>query len=75
MWASRCCLWESVPRRRRFGLENNLSMAGRIDAVGRNIPCEHVTIMPLFGAMSTPVTVLSCPLSSSARVKRLADFL
>ena len=35
--------------------------------------CEHVTILPLRGAMSTPVTVLSWPASSSCSLKPLPD--
>lgn len=39
------------------------------------LPCEHVTIMPLLSAMSTPVTVLSWPLSSSLRTNFEPDRL
>ena len=38
---------------------------------GVDVPCEHVTIRPVVGAMSTLVTVLSWPLSSSCRVNLL----
>ena len=38
---------------------------------GLDVPCEHVTMRPVVGAMSTLVTVLSWPLSSSCRVNLL----
>lgn len=40
-------------------------------AQGVDVPCEHVTMRPVVGAMSTLVTVLSWPLSSSCRVNLL----
>ena len=44
-----------------------------IEEMGRGVdmPCEHVTMRPVVGAMSTLVTVLSWPLSSSCRVNLL----
>lgn len=38
-----------------------------------NVPCEQVTMRPLFGAISTLVTVFSWPFSSSLSVNLLPD--
>lgn len=54
---------------------SSIEEAALIAFQGLGLPCEHVTIRPLDGAISTLVTVLSCPFSSSCSVKLLPERL